>query len=92
MNGAFCFRLCLLEFFGNEVQGDGFQRGDQTGVGDAGGIQHPRGGQSAQGVGVLVGELDNFLHAALDDGLGALVAGEQGHINAAAAKVTAVGV
>ena len=85
-------RTLFPVFRGNEVQRQGFYIGLQLGVAHAGGIQHPLGGQVAHGVGVLVGQVDHFLHAALNDGLGALVAGEQRHIDPAAPQVTAVGV
>ena len=85
------FSLLLL-FRGDEAEGDLLHIGFQLAVLDPGGIQHPLGGQVAHGILVLVGKVQHFLHAALDNGLGALVAGEQGHIQLAAPQIPAVGI
>ena len=82
----------LFILFRHKVQSNGLGGGFQLMVLDTGGIQHPLGNQIQHGILIFVGQVQHFLDAALDDGLGALVAGEQSHENPAAPEVTAVGI
>lgn len=77
---------------GDKVQCDGFEVGGELGKLHPGGGEHPLGGQGGGAVGVFIGKVQHFLYTALNDGLGALVAGKQGHIQAAASQVPPVGV
>ena len=54
---------------------------------DPGLLEHEPGGNAGIAVVVFVVVIDDFLDARLDDGLGALVAGEEGYINPGALQV-----
>ena len=47
----------------------------------AGHIEHAAAGDAGMGIMVFVRKVDQFLDTALDDGLGAFVAGEQRHVH-----------
>ena len=79
-----CRFVVLFVFFRDEVQGDGIHGGLHLGAFDTGGLEHPLGSDGGGRVGVLVGQIHHFGNAALDNGLGAFVAGEQSHEQAAA--------
>ena len=58
-----------------------FPAGPSVGVVfDSGRVEHPHGCSHGRSPFVFVAVIDDFLDAALDDRLGALVAGEEGHI------------
>ena len=52
-------------------------------------VQHPLGCPGSRRVEILVAGVDDGLDASLDDSLGALVAGEQGHVELASLQAAA---
>ena len=82
----------LLIFFRNEIQGNAVPAGVKLGEFDTGSIQHPLGCQITHGVIVLIRKVENFFDAALNNGLGAFVTGEQCNEDAAVAEASAVGI
>ena len=64
--------------------------GHELSVGDPRHVHHPLAGHSAALLAVFVRKVDDCPDAALDDHLGALVAGEQRHVDGAARHVLRV--
>ena len=75
-----------------EVQGDFINSRLQLMVADAGRIQHPLGCQDGVGLGIFVTEVDDLGDTALNDGFGAFIAGEKGHIDLCAPERLPLGI
>ena len=76
-------------FLRGKVQRDGLDLCAHLDIPDTGGIHHPLGRHGRQSVRVFVREVVDLLYAALDDGLGTFVAGEERDIDLASAQVAA---